>query len=73
MKIEINDIVKMNNNEEYEVINKLPNNILLLTKKDELDLSLVKVGLDNGKTYFTNLTKEEYENALLELTKMKIN
>ena len=72
MNINENDIVTLDNNEKYEVIKKLSNNILLLTKKDKVELLLVKVGNDNGRTYFSNLKKDEYYNAITELTKMEL-
>ncbi len=74
MNIEKEDIITLEDNREYEVVEKVNLNnetyLLLLSKEEKL--SVVKVGIENGKTFFDKLTDKEYEEVILKLTEMKI-
>ena len=72
MDIDIKDIVKLSNNEEYtveDVIIMDNNKYLLLKKNNEAKLTFVKVGIENNKYFFTDLSDSEYKKVLDKISK----
>ena len=71
MEIELNDIVKLNNNEEYIVESVLiidNKKILLLREKNNKKLTFVKVIKENNQNVFVDLDDKEYKKALEKIS-----